>query len=118
MTIRWLLAAVQLLALGVGLGAVWARGRAAGAARRSRAAGRLLRRHLVGHRGTALDRYRRRTGIRRVRERCLLLSPQPPLLGEDGAARRDSPARARPDDRPDSLARCRGSPGLARHPSR
>ena len=28
MTIRWLLAAVHLLALGVGLGAVWARGRA------------------------------------------------------------------------------------------
>lgn len=28
MTIRWLLAALHLLALGVGLGAVWARGRA------------------------------------------------------------------------------------------
>jgi len=28
MTIRWLLAAVHLLALGLGLGAVWARGRA------------------------------------------------------------------------------------------
>src|SRR2546430_11569417 len=28
MTLRWLLAAVHLLALGVGLGAVWARGRA------------------------------------------------------------------------------------------
>jgi len=28
MTIRWLLAAFHLLALGVGLGAVWARGRA------------------------------------------------------------------------------------------
>jgi putative membrane protein len=28
MTIRWLLAAVHLLALGIGLGAVWARGRA------------------------------------------------------------------------------------------
>ena len=28
MTIRWLLAAIHLLALGVGLGAVWARGRA------------------------------------------------------------------------------------------
>ena len=28
MTVRWLLAAVHLLALGVGLGAVWARGRA------------------------------------------------------------------------------------------
>lgn len=28
MTIRWLLAAVHLLALGVGLGAVWSRGRA------------------------------------------------------------------------------------------
>jgi len=28
MTIRWLLAAVHLLALGVGLGGVWARGRA------------------------------------------------------------------------------------------
>ena len=26
MTIRWLLAAVHLLALGIGLGAVWARG--------------------------------------------------------------------------------------------
>jgi len=30
MTIRWLLAAVHLLALGLGLGAVWARGRALG----------------------------------------------------------------------------------------
>lgn len=30
MTIRWLLAALHLLALGVGLGAVWARGRALG----------------------------------------------------------------------------------------
>src|SRR2546428_13590285 len=28
MTIRWLLAALHLLALGIGLGAVWARGRA------------------------------------------------------------------------------------------
>src|SRR6266487_5458290 len=28
MTIRWLLAAVHLLALGLGLGAIWARGRA------------------------------------------------------------------------------------------
>ena len=28
MTLRWLLAAVHLLALGIGLGAVWARGRA------------------------------------------------------------------------------------------
>jgi putative membrane protein len=28
MTVRWLLAALHLLALGVGLGAVWARGRA------------------------------------------------------------------------------------------
>jgi hypothetical protein len=28
MTIRWLLAAAHLLALGIGLGAVWARGRA------------------------------------------------------------------------------------------
>ena len=32
MTIRWLLAAVHLLALGIGLGAVWARGRALGGA--------------------------------------------------------------------------------------
>jgi putative membrane protein len=30
MTIRWLLAALHLLALGIGLGAVWARGRALG----------------------------------------------------------------------------------------
>ncbi len=28
MTIRWLLAALHLLALGIGLGAIWARGRA------------------------------------------------------------------------------------------
>jgi len=31
MTIRWLLAAVHLLALGVALGAVWTRGRAVAA---------------------------------------------------------------------------------------
>src|SRR6266516_1564764 len=102
MTIRWLLAAVHLLALGVGLGAVWARG--------SRVAARLLRRHLVGHRRLAMDRYRPRPGVRRVRERCLLLSPQSRFLGEDGAARRE-PLRA---DQP-RPGRARGAHGPGGH---
>src|SRR3989442_1402482 len=75
---------------------VGSRSRAAGAVRHSRVAARLLRRHLVGHRCSALDRYRPPPGVRRVRERCLLLSPQPLLLGEDGAALRTDQLRPGP----------------------
>src|SRR5207247_5390021 len=97
MTIRWLLAAVHLLALGVGLGAVWARGRAlqapldVPALRRVFSADTWWGIAAVLWIGTGF-----RPGVRRVRERCLLLSPQPPLLGEDGAARRTDQLRPGP----------------------
>src|ERR1041385_7129951 len=114
MTIRWLLAAVHLLALGVGLGAVWARGRALQALLDVPALRRVF--YADSWWGIAAVLWID-TGLVRAfggyEKGGFGLSPQPPLLGEDGAARRDSAARARPDDRPDSLAGCRGSRGRA-----
>src|SRR5438094_858175 len=56
-----------------------------------------------------MDRHRRATRLRWVREGQLLLSPQPLLLDEDGLTHRNSDSRTRADDYPDPVAAPVGS---------
>src|SRR6266511_1832568 len=114
MTIRWLLAALHLLALGIGLGAVWARGRALRDALDASGLRRAFHADAWWGIAAVLDRHRPGAGVRWIRKGQLLLSPQPRLLGEDGLPRRDPHPRASPDDGTDSVA----PPGRSRRGSR
>ena len=125
-TLRWLLAAIHLLALGIGLGAVWARARSLGA-RELDLAGRQAGPHgrrVVGRRRIAVGGVRPGAAARRHRETDLRTTSRTMRSGarwrSSSPSSRSSSTRSSPSPagaRPCAEARCprSGRPhGIAR----